>query len=54
MSHTAKINANIEGLLQVIERLQHKGHADAALDLSREAFGAAEVRRRLYRLDRLK
>ena len=54
MKHTSTINANIEGLVQIIQRLQHRGHEDAALDLSREAFGAADARRRMYRLDKRK
>ena len=52
MNSSAVINANIEGLIAIIERLRRKGHEAAALDLSREAFGAAEARRRMYRLDR--
>ena len=43
--------ANIQGFLNVVLKLQHHGHHDAALDLTREAFAAADQRAYLYRLD---
>ena len=46
------VRANIEGFTSVVLRLQHLGHHEAALDLTREAFGAADSYARLYRLDK--
>ena len=52
MSRTDQlIKANIQGFLNVVLNLQHNGESDAALDLTREAFSAADDRALLFNLD---
>ena len=45
-----QIQRNIQGFVDVVLKLQHYGEHEAALDLTREALGAAHVRRKLFNL----
>ena len=44
------VKANIDGLITVIFALQYLNEHKAALDLSREAFAAADARAKLFNL----
>ena len=41
---------NIQGFIDIVLALQHHGQEEAALDLTREAYGAALVRRKLFKV----
>ena len=46
-----KTRRNIQGFIDTILALQHRGEIHAALDLSREAYSAAHVRKKLFKLN---
>ena len=41
---------NIQGFIDIVLTLQHHDQDEAALDLTREAYGAACARRKLYKI----
>jgi len=46
----ALIKSNIQGFIDVVLDLQIRDQDEAALDLTREAYGAALARRKLYKI----
>ena len=46
----ALVKNNIQGFIDIVLALQHRNQDAAALDLTREAYGAACARRKLYKI----